>query len=94
MSDKNRERLVAESVRKAIAERHAAGLPTCHGSEIQRRDPHFAEYLTAGMIDDMTSGPLYYQNGWPTIKTSSIDCSKFVAEGVRKTRMYRKYRKR
>jgi len=29
------EKIFAEAVRKAIAETHAAGLPTCHGSDIE-----------------------------------------------------------
>lgn len=33
MSIEDRERLGAESVKKAIAETHAAGLPTCHASD-------------------------------------------------------------
>ncbi|OPX97588.1 MAG: hypothetical protein A4E60_03212 [Syntrophorhabdus sp. PtaB.Bin047] len=33
MSIEDREKLAAESVRKAIAETHAAGLPSCHASD-------------------------------------------------------------
>ncbi len=35
MSIEDRERLGAESVKKAIAQTHAAGLPTCHASDTE-----------------------------------------------------------